>query len=214
MVLALFLCAFGACKKTENTPTPPNDGNQTDTALLGAPVGKNISGEDPGFEFAPFITYLIRAGNNYCDNNVYTPLTTKGLKFKVIFDSSCIYTTVDPNNQADINKLYGFADNNSLHQANSARFGWNWMNGQMYLHAYCYVNTVRMYKELGTVALNKEVECALDVLPGKYIFTVNGKRDTMMRESMDTVAVGYKLLPYFGGDEPAPHDIRIQIKEL
>jgi hypothetical protein len=29
---------------------------------------------------------------------------------------------------------------------------------------------------------------------------------------MDTIAAGYKLVPYFGGDEPAPHDMQIKVK--
>lgn len=161
-----------------------------------------------------FATYLIRQGNNYMENNTYPYFSGKGIKFKAIFDSSCIYSTVDPTNQADINKLYGFADSLTFHQVNSARFGWNWMNGKMHIHAYCYVSTVRIYKELGTVNLNEEVDCALDVLPGQYIFTLNGKKDTMQRACPDTIAQGYLLYPYFGGDEPAPHDIRIKIKDI
>jgi len=36
----------------------------------------------------------------------------------------------------------------------------------------------------------------------------------MSRASSTATAVGYKLYPYFGGDEAAPHDINIWIKEL
>lgn len=35
----------------------------------------------------------------------------------------------------------------------------------------------------------------------------------MQRHCSDAVDTDYKLLPYLGGDEPAPHDIRIKIKE-
>jgi hypothetical protein len=36
----------------------------------------------------------------------------------------------------------------------------------------------------------------------------------MTRESKTEKAEGYKLFPYFGGDETAPHNISIWIKEL
>src|SRR5690606_41284654 len=63
-------------------------------------------------------------------------------------DSSCVYKNPHPENQDDINKLYGFSDCTSLHHANSARFGWNWKDGALRIHAYCYVDSVRQYKEL------------------------------------------------------------------
>lgn len=160
-----------------------------------------------------FLKYIIPSGKNYCLNNTYTVFTQSFLKFIAVFDSSCIYTTANPQNQADINKLYGFADCGTFHQVNSARFGWNWQDGKMHIHAYCYADSVRQYKELGTVLLEKENLYQLEALHGMYIFTLNGKKDTMLRHCTDTV-LGYKLLPYFGGDETAPHEVHIKIKEL
>ncbi|HRO42041.1 MAG TPA: hypothetical protein PL009_04370 [Flavipsychrobacter sp.] len=213
-LLAFCFCAILGCKKSENSSPkdPPKNPTEKDLKQIAGTLEQNFFQQ--GGNTDTFITYLIRAGNNFCDNNSYPTAALTSLKFKALFDSSCIYATVDPNNQADINKLYGFADSNTFHQTNSARFGWNWMNGEMHIHAYCYVSTVRMYKELGTVPLNTEIDCRLDVLPGKYIFTLNGKSDTMLRASQEVVAKGYKLYPYFGGDEPAPHDIKIKVKEI
>jgi hypothetical protein len=42
---------------------------------------------------------------------------------------------------------------------------------------------------------------------------VNDKTTAMPRTSKAAVAKGYKLFPYFGGDETAPHDINIWVKE-
>ena len=39
-------------------------------------------------------------------------------------------------------------------------------------------------------------------------------KDSLPRTSATSKAEGYKLYPYFGGDESAPHDIFIYIKEL
>ena len=168
----------------------------------------------PGTETDTFETFLILQGKNYCEKNDYPIFRQAGLTFQAIFDSTCIYKNADPANQADINKLYGFSDCNTLHHANSARFGWNWMDGEIHIHAYCYADSVRAYKELGTVKLNQVVNCSIDLLPERYVFTLNGKTDTIQRHCSDTIASGVKLYPYFGGDEPAPRDIRIRIKEL
>lgn len=201
--IVCLLLLFVSCKKGDSPKTPaalsdpPKDTTDTSTVVTDS-----------------FTTYIILKGNNYCENNSYPPFKQNSLEFNVIFDSSCIYENADPVNQADINKLYGFSDCNTFHHANSARFGWNWMNDKMHIHAYCYADSVRFYKELGTVELDKEIACSIELLPGKYVFTLNGKKDTMLRHCDDSIASGIKLFPYFGGDEPAPNDIRIRIKEM
>lgn len=161
-----------------------------------------------------FVTYHIKKGNNYCDGNYYPVDTYMVVHFMAILDSSCIYTTTDPADQEDINKLYGFSDCSSHHQTNSARFGWNWTRDSMRIHAYCYAGTVRSYKELGTVPVGQPFECRLSVTPTSYVFELNGKTTTMTRGCKEPVANGYKLFPYFGGNEIAPHDVYVRIKEL
>ena len=218
LLFAIILFITG-CKK-EKAENPIADKKPVDTAQQSSGVSAtpdnihyNPSKSQIGFADS-FKTYIIRKGNNYCDNNDYALTQYTFLHFRAILDSSCIYATVDPTNQADINKLFGFADCASHHQTNSARFGWNWENGAMHIHAYCYAGTVRNYKELGTVALNKAFDCKLYVLPDKYIFELEGKKDTMTRGCADNAATGYKLLPYFGGNEPAPHEVRVKIREM
>ena len=46
-----------------------------------------------------------------------------------------------------------------------------------------------------------------------YLFSVEEKSVTLPRLSTTAMAKGYRLYPYFGGDETAPHDVRIWIKE-
>src|SRR5215216_4353437 len=72
----------------------------------------------------PFTQYTIKKGQQFCDRSAFVPVEYGELKFIVKFDSSAIYHTIDPNNQYDINKLYGFSDNDSAHHLYSARFGW------------------------------------------------------------------------------------------
>ncbi len=163
-----------------------------------------------------FITYKIGKGKNYANNDSTTIIITNYTEQKFIarFDSSAVYTNVLPSNQADINKLYGFADNNMFHQIYSARFGWNWLNGGLHLWAYDYNNGVRDYKDLGTIAIGKDINCSIKVLPNNYIFSVDGRETSMLRTSPSPTGVGYKLFPYFGGKETAPHDVVILVKEL
>lgn len=194
------LILFCACNKTK-----------PDTA----PEEEPPAHENPEDKFKDFKSYIIRKGNNYCDNNTYDILVEQPvIDIMVVFDSSCIYTNVDPVNQMDINKLIGFSDCNTHHQTNSARFGWNWQNDALHLHAYCYVNSERLYKDLGTVPLNEAQHLKMKVIDNGYLFELNEKTDTMLRNCNGTSITGYQLLPYFGGDETAPQDITIRIKQL
>ena len=188
--LGFFLPAFFSCQKNpQNVALPP-----------------------PAAE--EFTQYFIPAGKHEATTNLNKPLNLTELNFKVKFDNSAIYTTQDPVNQLDINKLYGFADNNQHHSQFSARFGWRWSDNALRLFGYVYNNGVRSSKELGTVSIGAENSCSLKITPSAYYFMLNGKLDSLSRQSTTATAVGYQLYPYFGGDEVAPHDVRIWIKEL
>jgi hypothetical protein len=160
-----------------------------------------------------FTTYTIRSGQHYCDHNSYPHFQAHALYFTVKFDSSAIYQNINPYNQYDENKLYGFSDNNSFHQLFSARFGWRWCNNELELSAYTYNNGVRSDKVLGAVPIGVANKCAIIVQGDHYDFVVNGVVTSVPRESKTSVAKGYKLLPYFGGDEVAPHTVTIKIRE-
>ena len=161
-----------------------------------------------------FTKYTIAQGQQFCNDNVFVAASYSELKFIAKFDSSAIYSTKDPGNQDDINKLYGFADNNTTHHKFSARFGWRWSNNALRLFGYIYNDGFRDTKELGIVAIGKENDCAIKVTSTAYQFNLNGKIYSLPRKSSTVKAAGYKLYPYFGGDEVAPHTINIFIKEL
>jgi hypothetical protein len=161
-----------------------------------------------------FVTYTILQGLHYSDQAPNVAVNYTEQKFQVLFDSSAIYTTIDPANQADINKLFGFADNNRLHFEFSARFGWRWNNNRLELLAYVYNNGIQTNKLLGAVSLGTLHNCGIKVAGDKYIFTLNGTTIIMDRASITPKGAGYKLYPFFGGDEPAPHKVVIKIKEL
>jgi hypothetical protein len=159
-----------------------------------------------------FTKYTIFKDQQYCDQNGYRAVETSEMKFVVKFDSSAIYQTMLAENQYDINKLYGFSDNNGDHHQYSARFGWRW-NGN-YLRLFAYVYNEGTSKELAIVAIGTEISCSIQVTSTSYLFTVNGITERLPRMAGTPKGKGYQLYPYFGGDEKAPHDIHIWIRNL
>jgi hypothetical protein len=67
---------------------------------------------------------------------------------------------------------------------------------------------------LAIVDIGKEISCSIQVTSSSYLFSVNGVSERMPRMATTPMAKGYQLYPYFGGDEVAPHDIHIWIKNL
>ena len=161
-----------------------------------------------------FIRYTIQKGNQYCDGNTYKAVETSEMKFVVRFDSSAVYQTQSPENQYDINKLYGFSDNNAGHHQYSARFGWRWSTNALHLFAYVYNEGSVTSKELTTITIGAETNCSIKVTSTNYLFTVNGTTTQLPRTAATEKAKGYQLYPYFGGDEVAPHQINIWIKDV
>ena len=171
-------------------------------------------GLSPNNDPSQFIQYTIQQGKQYCDQTAYIPIETNEVKFAVKFDSSAIYHTKLAENQYDINKLFGFSDNNADHHQYSARIGWGWSDNALRLYAYVYNQGVRDSKELGTIAIDTEANCSIRVKGDVYVFTANELSVEMPRLSTGDKAKGYQLYPYFGGDEVAPHKINIWIRTL
>jgi hypothetical protein len=161
-----------------------------------------------------FVKYTIAKGKQYADQSSYKAVETGDMKFVVKFDSSAVYQTTLAENQYDINKLYGFSDNNSDHHQYSARFGWRWSGNALRLFAYIYNEGAVGSKELAIVDIGKEINCSIQVTSSSYLFTVNGITERMPRMASTPKGKGYQLYPYFGGDESAPHDVNIWIKNL
>lgn len=160
-----------------------------------------------------FVEYTIRQGQHSSDQSKYVTTSYSELKFIVRFDSTAIYQPKIAGNQFDINKLYGFSDNNADHQQFSARFGWRWSGNALRMFAYDYNYGIRDSAQLGVINIGVEYNCSIKVTSNKYIFSLNSFVDSLDRRSTTPLAVGYKLYPYFGDDETAPHDIHIWIKE-
>lgn len=168
----------------------------------------------------PEITYLIKTGDHHSNvegslpRNGQRVLKTKALEFTARFNKSAAYD-LKSNDQQDINKLFGFSDCNSLHQKNSARFGWNYntRSGEIDIFSYVYKNGKRITEHLGSTTLNETVVYKITVSENHFIFDFKGTSLQIERGSQCNIGLYYMLFPYFGGNQTAPHDIRIFIRE-
>jgi hypothetical protein len=174
----------------------------TDTFLDTSPVADTTG----------FTKYVIQQGAHYASDNTYKPIETSELKFTARFDNSAMYQSATAENQYDINKLYGFSDNGAAHHEYSARFGWRWSAGALRLFAYVYNGGKVVSEELGPVPIGKNITCRIKVESRQYVFYCNEYVRTMPRQSKTGNGKGYLLYPYFGGDEAAPHEVDIWIR--
>lgn len=169
------------------------------------------TGCEPDWE-EPYETFIIPEGKHSKGVDLQF-LQTDNLTFQAIFDESAIYKSKIEENQWDINKLLGFADCNSHHHENSARFGWRWLNDSLEIMAYCYADGERITEKVGNLELNEPGYFQIQLTEDTYLFTLNTLPTVnIIRENICQQGSYYMLWPYFGGDEVAPHDIKIKLK--
>lgn len=162
---------------------------------------------DTGFE-----VFTIAEGNH---SSIFRnePFTGSGINAKVIFDESAIYTLDVASDQADINKLIGFSDCQQDHQSESARIGWRWYEDELQLLAYTYVEGQLNFSLMGSVPFNQEIDLQILIDGNSYQYSGDGLTSvTMDRTDNCETGENYWLWPYFGGDQPAPHEVTIKLK--
>ncbi len=168
-------------------------------------IGYSKIGED-GFKSFKIKKGKHRSGYRYyADRRDY-------IEFEVIFDESAIYKSKSPSNQADVNKLYGVSDCGRDHMEYSIRFGWRYFNDSLQILWFKHTAgefTFDVIKEINT---DQIYTCSLEITENEYILCVDDVCTVTDRTCMQNYK-RYYLYPYFGGDETAPHDIVIRIKE-
>ncbi|TAL43325.1 MAG: hypothetical protein EPN92_10330 [Chitinophagaceae bacterium] len=200
--IAFGLCFLMACSKQVDKQVDNKTVVEEYATAKGGPPKPSV-----------YSTYTIQQGQHYCDQSSIKSVRTSEMKFMAKFDNSAIYQTILPENQYDINKLWGFSEGIN-NQYNSARIGWSWNNDALRLYGYVYANGVRYYQEITQVDIGADISCSIKVSGNTYIFTVNSSAITLPRGPSSSQASGYQQYPYFGGDETAPHLITILIKSL
>ena len=156
--------------------------------------------------------YKIKKGHHR-SNSFLPKLTFKTeISFDLCFNESALYeyTNFD---SVDWNKAYGFSDSWSKHHTNSARIAWRCKNGKLQLAAYVYLFKERIATSLGYFPLNTWIPCSIKLIGDSYLFIVNGVPHRVPRNPINERGLKYMLKPYFGGNNSAPHNISIVIKE-
>lgn len=162
----------------------------------------------------------------------------KFMSFSARLDQSNVFDLNNSDDQ-DVNKLFGlsfglfpsFLPFPSLtgkgkyiiapaHHVNSYRIGWNYLKGtnQFRLYHYWYNKGVRHFKYLCEVAVGKEFTINLSFHRGDnliwcdlYIGKTKMVSEGVVFNFKDVSKFSYKLFPYFGGNNPAPHDMSFYI---
>lgn len=204
MVLLLQAGLVISCSKIVE-PLEEPEPDSTPAPIVEEPVSPSVP--------SAFTIYKIMEGSHHAYNVPMQTVSGNSLVFKARFDSSCVYTARKPQNQDDINKLYGFSDNATNHQTHSARVGWRWKNERIELFAYCYAFGNRSFTLLGTANLNEWVDLSIRLSAAGYEFQYKGASTFMKRGPSQPTIGGFMLFPYFGGDESAPHTVRIDIAQ-
>jgi hypothetical protein len=165
-------------------------------------------------------TYTIRAGYHSTTGSDFTYCPGKRtLRFRVNFSPQCIYDLGNVN-QWDINKLCGLSQ--GPHQIDSARFGWRWLLAEKKIEvlSYCYVASVRVPAQRICLLDPRQVAAfKLVVQDNVYIFQYLSSKGAVLSEVRQSrqrsrlESTTYKLFPYFGGDEVAPHTMTIAMQD-
>ena len=139
---------------------------------------------------------------------------TKTFEFTVEFNENCLYT-LPASDKFDINKLFGVSCNTLLLHKNSIRFGWRCVdNMYIQLVSYAYIDGVRIPEQIiKTINVNEKVSCKMIFVDDQVLLSVTDLTD------VSTVGVnlnkeqtwGIFLWPYFGGNNPAPHEMKMQL---
>lgn len=163
--------------------------------------------EDTGFE----IFTIPAGGHSSIVRN--EPFTGSGVDIIVMFDESAQYRLEVASDQADINKLTGFSDCAQHHQSESGRIGWRWFNDELQLLAYTYREGNLSFELMGAVALNTEISLSIRIVGDTYEYSGTGLQSVTMDRTSDCESgENYWLWPYFGGNQPAPHEVTIRLK--
>jgi hypothetical protein len=124
-----------------------------------------------------FRTYIIPEGAHSSGNYFNHPTNSK-INFDFILDESAIYTTEIPENQYDVNKIYGFSDFGARHQKYSIRLGWMYINNEIELCWLRHEDGRHSSSTIRTIETDIIYNATIDIKTFYYIITVDG--DTTM----------------------------------
>lgn len=165
----------------------------------------------PGFYWT---TYTIEKDRHYSKHELVSYKEGNVLRFDVKFMPSCIYEPTAF--EGDLNKLYGWVDCGSTIHANSARFAWR-HNGDGMIEVWCYlyIDSVRVMFPVGETKPKRRDEYEIHIEADRYYMRFNNTDTTLFRgRKCNYIKERARAYPYFGGDLPAPHKMKIKVHEF
>ena len=167
--------------------------------------------DDQGFR-----VFTIPEGKHRSGSYFNHPNDSK-IKFKFILDESAEYISEVPRNQTDINKIYGFSDFGKSHFKFSIRIGWRYIpeTDNIELCWLRHEDGVHKGETIRNIQPDIVYDATIDIETFWYVIVINNDTTRVIRRPKGNWGLvrRYYLYPYFGGNEFAPHDITIKIKE-
>jgi hypothetical protein len=162
----------------------------------------------------------IEKGKHYASGIHVRPyLGKRFISWKINLDISCLYTPINDDSN-DLNKLCGISFGH--HHKKSLRFAWRPdfnIPGQFMIYAYWYSNGQRRSLYIGNISHNLDYEFQIIIDESIVAFAIYHPRIsqyplycTDINYPEPKVRIGYYLWPYFGGNNTAPHDMKLDFK--
>ena len=161
-----------------------------------------------------FRVYTISAGSHSSGSFLNHPDNSK-ITFQFKLDESAYYESEIPENQYDVNKIYGMSDFGLRHQKYSIRLGWRYINNELQLCWLRHEEGRHSSATIRTIEPDVIYNATIDIKTFYYVIVIDNDTTLVRRRPEGNWGLirRYYLYPYFGGNEYAPHDITIKIKE-
>lgn len=155
-----------------------------------------------------FTAYKIERGSHEC-LGWRGELTTADQSIEFSFSDNCLYAdSLCPG----WNKLWGYSDGIGGIHENSNRIAWKAAGKRIALAGYFYVRGQRIIIPIDTVSPWRVCTGRIYYQRGAYITEINGNY-CIAGQPVEPEGMLFQCYPYFGGTEPAPHNMTIYIKQ-
>lgn len=175
----------------------------------------SCTAKDKGFK-----RYEVKQGEHKFKPNLVS-FENREINFKFRLDASCLYDLKDVEEQTFVSKITGLSDCNSLHSKNAIYLGWQpifneigYHTGNFNIYAYWRIEGVFYFEKLLTTSPDSDVIARLRITDKFYKWNVNGKLFDIERKKKCNNGIHYRIQPYFGGKQKAPHNMIMYLNIL
>jgi hypothetical protein len=155
-----------------------------------------------------------------CMGIVDTPVVAKSVSGKFSFNEGTDYQNYWDSPYGQVNKLFGATDCGEIIQTreNSAMVGFRHLPNTNSIELVGYVHKEDAdrngynfrHAHLTVVPRMKEIDLKIEAVSGYYKFSAGSSHDLIMKRFCDTKRLnGRKISTWFGGQKPAPVDLKI-----